>query len=307
MSRATFLSLLLGGQLLLVSLDLWENSRLRRRDAAAPVPVRAALFLGLVIVIYGLIQVGGLALVPSGEQILAQAVRHTGMVEDPLAAHAPPLLLAIAIGVPGFYLAGFWDYAMHRFVSHSRMFWFTHENHHLPTRVSTYMPGMCVRPFAAVTVFPATLATVYCLCVVLAGLGLREVDLLEVLYAVVLVQSTILGTSHSAYLRHRPAVHRLMRPLGLTTPQEHRLHHAADLDGNFGNFTTLWDRVFGTYLDPALPRHRDHQAGLAYDQDFLGAVTAGLLKLPAAVRQRYHLDRYCRFATTGPRSLPGRP
>jgi sterol desaturase/sphingolipid hydroxylase (fatty acid hydroxylase superfamily) len=38
------------------------------------------------------------------------------------------------------------------------------------------------------------------------------------------------------------------------TPAYHRVHHAADIElqnGNFGLILTIWDRMFGTYLDPA--------------------------------------------------------
>lgn len=45
-------------------------------------------------------------------------------------------------------------------------------------------------------------------------------------------------------------------PLGkvLISPAAHRLHHIRDeqlMGTNFGNTVTLWDRMFGTYLDPA--------------------------------------------------------
>lgn len=45
-------------------------------------------------------------------------------------------------------------------------------------------------------------------------------------------------------------------PLGtvLISPAAHRLHHIRDerlMGYNFGNTVTLWDRLFGTYLDPA--------------------------------------------------------
>lgn len=38
------------------------------------------------------------------------------------------------------------------------------------------------------------------------------------------------------------------------SPAAHRLHHIRDeelMGGNFGNMLTLWDKVFGTYVDPA--------------------------------------------------------
>jgi sterol desaturase/sphingolipid hydroxylase (fatty acid hydroxylase superfamily) len=45
-------------------------------------------------------------------------------------------------------------------------------------------------------------------------------------------------------------------PLGrvLISPAAHRLHHIRDeqlMGTNFGNTVTLWDRIFGTYVDPA--------------------------------------------------------
>ena len=44
-------------------------------------------------------------------------------------------------------------------------------------------------------------------------------------------------------------------PLGkvLMSPAAHRLHHIDDLvlcGANYGNTLTLWDRLFGTYVDP---------------------------------------------------------
>jgi sterol desaturase/sphingolipid hydroxylase (fatty acid hydroxylase superfamily) len=71
------------------------------------------------------------------------------------------------------------------------------------------------------------------------------------------------------------------------------LHHTVDLRGNYGNFTTLWDRLFGTYLDPRLPEHEGHRFGLGYDRDFLGAITVGAARLPSSWRKRFQLDRYC--------------
>ena len=38
------------------------------------------------------------------------------------------------------------------------------------------------------------------------------------------------------------------------SPAAHRLHHIRDealMGTNFGNMLTMWDQVFGTYLDPA--------------------------------------------------------
>ena len=50
----------------------------------------------------------------------------------------------------------------------------------------------------------------------------------------------------------------------LTTPPVHRIHHARAHslhDRNFAGFTTIWDRLFGTYEAP--DRHSDPELGLA--------------------------------------------
>ena len=81
--------------------------------------------------------------------------------------------------------------------------------------------------------------------------------------------------SHSSFLRRFLWLHRGLRLLAITTPREHVLHHAAELQGNYGNSSTLWDRMFGTYLDPERDEHRNPRLGLSYDQDFLGTLTLG--------------------------------
>ncbi len=50
----------------------------------------------------------------------------------------------------------------------------------------------------------------------------------------------------------------------LISPAAHRLHHIRDealMGSNYGNTVTLWDRVFGTYVDPA--PYLDCETGIA--------------------------------------------
>lgn len=301
MTTAVFAGLVLGGQLALIVLDLLDSRRHRAEIYGSDrLTLQAVAFLGATILVYGALQVAGLSLAPTGEDLLASAesrLLHRGDGTPP----APPATaLALAIGVAAFYVAGFWDYVVHRFVNHNRALWFTHEYHHLPTRVAVYMPGICVRPLAVVAVLPATAATILTVCLALRAAGLEGVELTGILHGVVLVQVTVLGTSHSAFLRRLPVVHRLLRPLGITTPQEHWLHHAQGLQGNFGNFTTLWDRAFRTYLNPLAPLHQGRRAGLSYDQDFLGVLTFGRRKLSPRARARFGVGRYCHLETAYP-------
>ncbi len=82
----------------------------------------------------------------------------------------------------------------------------------------------------------------------------------------------------------------------LLSPGGNVLHHAAALKGNYGNFTALWDRVFATYVSPR--QVGEVPLGLDYDQDFLGAVTAGRFKLSRATRLRCQMASICHLAGT---------
>jgi sterol desaturase/sphingolipid hydroxylase (fatty acid hydroxylase superfamily) len=273
-------------QALVLALDLVDRHLTRkRRYGGEPLRVLTALFLGLVLLIYFAVQYAGFALVPGG----ADLVSALGQSSEPPTGSR---LWALLMIVPVFYLSGLWDYLLHRFVSHSRWLWFTHEYHHLPSQVFVAMPGLAARPFAVVATFPVSVATVAVTEAMRVGLGLPGGDL-ESLKILLLIQVGLLTTSHSCCLRRWWWIHRILRTLALTTPHEHVLHHAVRLEGNYGNFTTLWDRVFGTYLDPTLAKHREPALGLAYDQDFLGALTARMIRLPESVRARFQVERYC--------------
>ena len=196
------------------------------------------------------------------------------------------------LGVTLFYVAGLWDYFVHRYFSHSRWFWITHEYHHLPRQVTILMPGILVRPFGFIPVTLSTVATAATIYAILCLFGLPLWDLRPLLPAL-LVIGLVLTASHSAFLRRWPSVHAVMRWALLTTPQEHLLHHGVESHFNYGNFTTLWDRLFGSYLDPRSVDLSEIRLGLPYDQDFLGTLTLGRLRLSAAQRQRYQIARYC--------------
>jgi sterol desaturase/sphingolipid hydroxylase (fatty acid hydroxylase superfamily) len=257
-------------------------------------PSREALgFLVIMLAIYGLIQLGGLSLVPSTDRMM-EAVRSTlaGWLAQPVTAEPIRGLWLVMLSVVLFYASGLWDYLLHRFFGHSRRFFFIHEYHHLPSQVDVIMPGLAMRPFVVVTAFPATVATVISAYAILLLLGLPLWDL-SPLKVLLLVQAVLLCASHSCFMRRWWPIHHTMKWLALTTPQEHLLHHTVDLQGNYGNFTVLWDRVFGTYLDPTKSDNQNHKLGLPYDQDFVGALTAGKVKLPAAIRRRFQVERFC--------------
>jgi sterol desaturase/sphingolipid hydroxylase (fatty acid hydroxylase superfamily) len=297
-STLTFALLAVGMQGSFALLDLREWRRRDHRDAAPPEGVGPWLFLLGLIGVFFILQFAGYALVPKTQDLVlnlragAAGWFHRDPAEAPMGWPA-----ALAVSMAAFYLAGLWDYLFHRFFSHSRWFFFTHEYHHLPRQVTCVMPGIAGRPFAVFAVFPtvfASVATLYGL-LVLGGLPLWDLSALKVLLLVILAVQVV---SHSSFMRRRPWVHAVLSHLAITSPQEHVLHHSVDLQGNYGNFTTLWDRLFGTYLDPRLPQNHGRACGLSYDQDFLGTITLGRLKLPSAWRQRFQVARFCNINET---------
>ena len=291
MSFATFLGVTVGVQLLFLVLDLADRhaTRAERYGGEALRPASLLFLLG-VIAVYFAIQLAGFAWLPRMDA-LVERVR-TAVAAGGGVAPAPEGWRLVALGLGVFYLQGLVDYAWHRWFSHHRWFWFTHESHHLPTEVFVGMPGLGVRPFAVLTVVPVVAFTAALTYAVLrlAGLPMWSWTIFQI---PLLLSSTLLVTSHSSFMRRGWLAHRLLRPLALTSPQEHVLHHSAELQGNYGNFTTVWDRLFGTYLDPRLPEHQGGRCGLPYDRDFLGTITAGALRFPASWRRRFQMDRYC--------------
>ncbi|MBZ0165970.1 MAG: sterol desaturase family protein, partial [Candidatus Omnitrophica bacterium] len=295
MNKELFLILSITFQTLFLAADLVERRLTRgQRHNAQPLKFGSLLFLIGIIVLYGVIQVGGLALIPKTEILLAYIRGHLS-VPAMFTPQAQTLTFVqwLGLGVAGFYIAGFWDYIVHRFLSHSRPLWFMHEYHHLPNELCLGLPGLCVRPFVVVAVLPSTVGTLLTMCAGLALLGYHSLPLMSLIYAVIFVQMLILLATHSSFFLRFDAIHHLLKYTAITTPQEHELHHTVDLKGNYGNFTVLWDRLFGTYLDPLVAENQNHPLGLASDQDFLGAITMGKLKLPADLREKFQVGRYC--------------
>ena len=280
--------------LVLFVLDLRERIRTRPEEVgAATLSWHSALFVVVVLIVYSAIQFAGVALVPSVAQVFEGVRSLTG--SPPAGGNAPGPWLTMLIWVAAFYFLGLLDYLVHRFASHSRLLWFTHENHHLPKELYVYMPGIAARPFVVVAAFPAVVGLVATLHFVLTAFRVHGFDIVTLMLFLAMAQLFIASASHSAFLRRHWVVHRIMKPFGLTTPQEHWYHHVQELKVNYGNFTTLWDRVFGTYLDPAKVDASRYRTGLDYDQDFLGTLTLGKLKLGRRIRERFQLDQYCYF------------
>lgn len=254
---------------------------------------RPFLSLTVIWLFYFSLQLGLSALFPSVEKTLAATRQMLNLSSERSESYAHQTALRIAVAVITFFVAGFWDYLTHRFLLHSRFAWYLHESHHLPTKVFNGMPGISARPFVVFTSFlvnVSSIANMFLLFWIAGRFDLAAI-FFDTLPAVIFAFAFIGSASHSCFLHRYPFVDRWPRYLGIITPQEHLLHHAANHIGNFGNFTPLWDRVFGTYLDPA--KFGTVKLGLNYDQDFLGAITAGKWKLSARLRKKLGLEGFC--------------
>lgn len=294
MSWIALIITMISVQVVFLAMDLIDRHLTRgERYGGDRLTMPVAFFFMIIIIVYLGIQGAGFRAVPSPDWLFAGLRDSVGaFFTVTLSSETITDSSFILIAVASFYLAGFYDYLFHRFISHSKFFWFTHEYHHTPNQVFLGAPGIGARPFAVVIIFPNILLTIVSLYLILIMLGKPLYDLSN-FKIVFLVQGVIAIMSHSSCLRRWQIVHNIMRVFGLTTPQEHVLHHATDLEGNYSNFTTLWDRIFGTYLDPLNEENKGHKLGLRSNRDFLEVVTLGFLKIPDGMRKRFKLERYC--------------
>lgn len=293
MSNArTFLWLFIYVQAGFIALDLFEHwresskatgSSVLRENAGAILAVAGAC-LG-----YSVIQLALASALPNIGNVTNFAVRLAALQPGapPNAGWVVPMFaIAFAVGT-------LFDYLVHRFLLHGPL-WRLHENHHLPSVVSNVMPGIAARPFVIVPNFLINVGSCAAIFGVVELVGRPQLieTFIHLLPALLLTFSFVACASHSNFLRRFDRVETLFRSLLLIGPREHLLHHAATVKGNYGNFTTVWDRAFGTYVAPE-PQQREIALGLDYDQDFLGAITAGRVKLPPAWRSRYQVGRVC--------------
>jgi sterol desaturase/sphingolipid hydroxylase (fatty acid hydroxylase superfamily) len=166
------------------------------------------------------------------ERILKAAVPlHERLL--PLDVRELPLWVRIAF----FYLTyDFLSYWAHRWM-HTHALWRAHVWHHSADEI-WWLSG-CRGSLIHVGLYRvASVATVFCL--------------FDPLVAMIISTEMILSNS---WMHLNLRWFTWMRPLELifVTPRFHHLHHGVGVefrDKNFGSRFTVWDRLFGTYLDP---------------------------------------------------------
>jgi exosortase len=166
-----------------------------------------------------------------------------------LMAHLGMPLVAQAVAT--FLLLDLWKYWEHRAFHRLSPLWRAHLVHHTDTHVDV-LTSERHHPLEVVLGVVVLMALVAALAPPAPALGLY------------LVTATAVALGSHANVR-LPAW--LGRPLGwiVVTPSVHAVHHSVlrvQTDSNFGAVLTLWDRLFGTFVDPA--RARIPHFGLQY-------------------------------------------
>lgn len=290
-----FIALFVCVQILFMSLDamdLWitKKEKAQRGFLAESRPVIVLVVVSCAV--YFVVQLLLSALMPGLTSLMRVAARFAGAVTTQTAA--VPFGWLVVVLASAYLATTLFDYLVHRFLLHGWL-WRLHENHHLPTVVSNLMPGIATRPFVAIPNLLINLGSGLTVLWILrlAGRPQFVAALPAVIPGLIAWFAFVACASHSSFLRRFDFIDRLFRALMIITPREHVLHHAAHLHGNYGNFTALWDRLFGTYLKPDMVSQP--ALGLSYDQDFLGAISGGRLKLSESMRRRYQVGRVCRI------------
>lgn len=160
-----------------------------------------------------------------------------------------PWLMMVAVN---FVVADFINYWAHRLL-HTRAFWHTHAWHHAPKHL-WWMSGLRGSPVHVfINLLPYTIT--YLIFPTTAG-GLLGMAL------------AVLGIANQHWQHSNISLPKTrLIELLVVTPRVHFVHHSADpkfTNSNYGFITTIWDRMFGTYVDPdTVPI--DEPLGLDYE------------------------------------------
>ncbi|HET6179256.1 MAG TPA: sterol desaturase family protein [Candidatus Sulfotelmatobacter sp.] len=285
----TFLWLFVYVQTGFITLDLYEHWRLARQTGVRHVVSRyrvLILAVAAACLLYFAIQIALASFLPAIGKLSDDVIRAARI--DMSQAETR---WVVPVFVGAFFTGTFFDYLVHRFLLHGFL-WRLHENHHLPSVVSNVMPGIAARPFVVVPNFLINAGSCVAIFGVVRLIGRPQLiaTFIHVVPALLLTFAFVASASHSIFLRRFDWAETAFRGLFLISPREHLLHHAARIQGNYGNFTALWDHAFGTYIAPTTA---EFPLGLDYDQDFLGAITAGRCRLSPGTRSRFQIARVC--------------
>jgi len=201
----------------------------RRAIVDAVRRARHEVVTNIVLLLVNVVVVGPLVLVPilTGQSLLPRAQ----ILVDFWVAF--PGVLAVIVAIVLMEFAAYWR---HRF-EHSRVLWPVHATHHADEAM-TWLSVRRKHPFGEILA-----VLIDNLPVILLGLPFWAIAL------------AVLIRGWWGYFIHADVPWTLgIFGKVLISPAAHRLHHIRDealMGSNYGNMLTLWDKVFGTYVDPA--------------------------------------------------------
>jgi sterol desaturase/sphingolipid hydroxylase (fatty acid hydroxylase superfamily) len=146
-----------------------------------------------------------------------------------------------------YLLADFGSYWMHRLM-HTRHVWRVHRWHHSPTQIYWFAGVRASLPQQLLFNLP----TVFALAIVL--------DLPPWLIAATVIE----GVARNNWMHMNVSWRSNWLEKVFVTPRYHHIHHSSDAalhDGNYGALFTIWDRLFGTYIDPDTTRPKTFGTG----------------------------------------------
>jgi sterol desaturase/sphingolipid hydroxylase (fatty acid hydroxylase superfamily) len=162
-------------------------------------------------------------------------------------------------------------WAQHLAMHKAPLLWRLHRVHHADRDLDV-TSGLRFHPFEAAVSMAWKAAVVFVLgAPVAAALG----------YEILL---SLMALFTHANLRLPARLERALRVV-IVTPDMHRTHHSilrTEMDSNYGNALSLWDRLFRTYT--SAPRG-ELVLGLGGGQDANGASLPGMLWMPLAGRR----------------------
>lgn len=188
------------------------------------------------------------------------------LLDPPFGLLAPLALPPWAQILVAFLVIDLYEYAFHRLAHRWRPLWRLHSVHHSDPQVDV-TTGARQHPFETAVIVSGRLALYLVL-----GLPLW----IEVVRVIVANTAAFAQHANVAF----PRVVETLRPV-LVTPAVHRQHHSPDpplIDRNFGQLLSIWDRLFGTYAEPAAEAPPEY--GLRSHRSDRWQTVAGMLLTP---------------------------
>jgi exosortase len=199
-----------------------------------------------------------------------------------------PMAVQIVVTFLALDLCHYWE---HRLYHHVPLLWRVHLVHHSDTQIDVTTTERH-HPLEFVLGTALMLLMIFALGFPAAGVGIY------------LLSATVVALYSHANLHPPLALDRFMRRLIVTAPV-HAVHHSdlkAQTNSNFASVLPIWDRLFGTYVDPEqAPVAR---FGLEYFHEPQDTGLGRVLLQPFLYRRRMHYPArtYVEDATASPAS-----